>query len=140
MADSAGLLDKWPKSEDGSEDEDIELQHTQRSHHRRWLLTCSCMAFASLFGVLVLLGYLTGAHLSFQHQGSDTSDVPQIPQGSKCKDLAFRREWRSLSEIEKHHYLDAVQCLSQKSSQLGLNSSRYHDLSWVHYHQGRGCE
>ena len=51
---------------------------------------------------------------------------------SECQNLSFRREWRSLDDMEKSEYIQAVQCLIDKPSKLNLKHSRYEDLVWVH--------
>jgi len=53
-----------------------------------------------------------------------------------CANLRVRKEWRSLSREEKHDYIDALKCLHETPSALGLNQSRYHDFAWIHYHVG----
>lgn len=49
-----------------------------------------------------------------------------------CKNLTYRREWRSFSVDEKKGYIAAFQCLIDSPSMMGLNGSLYNDLSWVH--------
>jgi len=53
-----------------------------------------------------------------------------------CISPSTRREWRSLSRLEKIHYIDAVQCLRKRTSLLGLNQSLYDDFPYVHENIG----
>ncbi|KAH8691329.1 hypothetical protein BGW36DRAFT_305206, partial [Talaromyces proteolyticus] len=45
---------------------------------------------------------------------------------------AVRREWRTLSFEARQNYVAAVQCLSDRSSRLGLNTTRYDDFVYSH--------
>ena len=56
-----------------------------------------------------------------------------------CPDPSSRREWRSLSRSEKHHYIEAIQCLRTAPSRLGLNQTLYDDFPWVHSRVGQYC-
>lgn len=47
-------------------------------------------------------------------------------------DPPLRHEWRALSEEEKMDFIGAVQCLTQRPSKLGLNTTRYDDFVYVH--------
>ena len=53
-----------------------------------------------------------------------------------CKDVSIRREWRTLSKVEKKDYIDSVQCLRETPSMLGLNQSLYDDFPWAHRRAG----
>ena len=56
-----------------------------------------------------------------------------------CTNPTTRREWRSLSRVEKHDYLDAVQCLRKTNSRLGMNQTLYDDFPWIHTQIGGYC-
>ena len=58
---------------------------------------------------------------------------------SSCKSPTIRREWRGLHSHEKHDYINALQCLRQHPSKLGLNHSRYDDFPHFHIHYGENC-
>jgi len=58
---------------------------------------------------------------------------------STCNRPQFRREWRSLSHLEKRSYIQAVQCLKKTPSRLGLNQSLYDDFPYVHFRVGGYC-
>lgn len=57
-----------------------------------------------------------------------------------CSSPTIRREWRSLSWVEKLNYIEAVQCLRGLPSRLGLNHSLYADFPYVHENVGNYCE
>ena len=59
--------------------------------------------------------------------------IPRLPS---CKNTTVRHEWRSLSRSEQHGYLQAVQCLRNVPSRLGLNQTLYDDFSYVHTRTG----
>ena len=61
------------------------------------------------------------------------------PGPQRCSNPSLRREWRSLAETEKRGYIEAVQCLTKKSSTLGLNQSLYDDFAWIHKRIGEYC-
>lgn len=64
----------------------------------------------------------------------------RLNSAGQCQQPAIRREWRSFSDTEKQAYIDAVQCLRQSPSQLGLNHSLYDDFPWVHSQVGGYCQ
>ena len=69
--------------------------------------------------------------------GHPASDGHQ--KGRACVDPSTRREWRSLDNEEKLHYIESVQCLRQTPSRLGANLSLYDDFPRVHnMHQAYG--
>ena len=110
-----------------------------------------------LIALLVLLclggGFLTGYHIrsakiesvrslheKFQSLGN-TVDAPigfisplnsDAPTTVSCKNPSVRREWRSLSRIEKQDYITAVTCLSTISSGIRDFGTLYDDFPWVH--------
>ncbi|KAI1335928.1 hypothetical protein F5Y15DRAFT_419386 [Xylariaceae sp. FL0016] len=51
-----------------------------------------------------------------------------------CVSPTIRREWRSLTAIEKHEYITAVKCLYETPSLMGLHS-RLDDFTYVHVSQ-----
>ena len=53
-----------------------------------------------------------------------------------CDSLAVRHEWRDLSKEEKKEYLQAVRCLREHPSSLGLNQSLYDDFPYFHTRTG----
>ena len=57
-------------------------------------------------------------------------------QVSLCTEQAKRREWRSLTTLEKQEYIDAVLCLRTQKSILHPRQSRYDDFPYIHAHVG----
>jgi len=51
---------------------------------------------------------------------------------SSCVSPPIRREWRTLNTAAKREYIEAVQCLATKPSQVGGNGSLYDDFPWIH--------
>lgn len=66
---------------------------------------------------------------------SDTQSISESAQSPKFK---TRREWRTLTDIEKHEYISAVLCLLEQPSKLApeTNYSAYDDWPWIHSHLG----
>lgn len=84
-------------------------------------------ALIGIVGVLSL-GYTLG-----RYQGAGIASQGAWEHASEnCTTPYYRREWRSLSEVEKREYLDAFQCFIDSPSILGMNGSLYNDYSWVH--------
>ena len=65
-----------------------------------------------------------------------TSSVHLARQANNnaCTTPEKRVEWRALDAATQKQYTDSVLCLMKKPSQLGLNTTRYEDFSWVHAH------
>ena len=51
---------------------------------------------------------------------------------SACQEPRLRREWRSLTMDEKHDFMQAVLCLSNKPSTWGPNGTIYDDFALLH--------
>ena len=64
--------------------------------------------------------------------------LPSLNDGKmgNCQKIAYRREWRSLSNKQKLAYIDAIQCLRSKPSRMGLQHSLYDDFPYVHNRVG----
>ena len=77
-----------------------------------------------------IVGNVTKDHAFFNDRS------PHRPTSGLCQNVLVRREWRSLSNRGKQHYIDAVQCTRRKPSLLGLNQSLYDDLPYVHMTSG----
>lgn len=105
------------------------LSERQRS---RWLwasfVLISTLAITYVF--IQLDGYPT-KYSPFRSLSSSTS--------SACLAPATRREWRSLSKVQKLEYIGAVQCLSTLPSMLNLDQSLYHDFPYIHTVIGNQC-
>lgn len=59
-----------------------------------------------------------------------------VPQHAidTCTDPPKRIEWRQLGAETQKQYIDAVLCLKTKSSNMGLNTTRYDDFPYIHTH------
>ncbi len=64
----------------------------------------------------------------------DTAQPDSTPTNSSG--CIIRREWRTLTEAEKDHYISSVRCLNTLPSKLHTNSSLYEDFPWIHSHVG----
>ena len=82
--------------------------------------------------ILLAIGFVCGVF--FDHR-----ELQSTPDYEGCQDVAIRLEWRSLSKTEKREYIEAVQCLRNKTSRLGLNQSLYDDFPYVHINSGESC-
>ena len=96
-----------------------------RHYLRILLIATSCLA----------LGFTSGALIRYHDSGIRSS----ASFSSKCTNPPTRREWRSLSGLEKKNYIDAVQCLRRTPSKLGLNQTLYDDFPYVHSRVGSYC-
>ena len=106
------------------------IRNKSRSNKRLVAVVC----LLSL--ICLAAGFTSGTLLnSWTTNGSDSENTPV----SACGRSQFRREWRSLSHREKHNYIQAVQCLKQTPSKLGLNQSLYDDFPYVHFRVGGYC-
>ena len=131
MSEERGLLEKSDQYQDCDDEDDFQ-QHKYFSKRPIFSLCHLCCAVC-VSTLLLLLGITIGSFL--QVSTTPTSDITTRPTRTTtpCKQLSVRREWRSLSQDEKHSYLDSVRCLHQRPSRLGLNQSLFHDFAWVHY-------
>ncbi|KAF2873321.1 hypothetical protein BDV95DRAFT_488915 [Massariosphaeria phaeospora] len=75
----------------------------------------------------ILLGFLCG----LQSQ-TPTTAAPSTSNTQWCVHPPTRREWRSLSALEREDYISAVKCLKTRSSRVGQPHSLYDDFPWVH--------
>ena len=86
-------------------------------------LILSCLSTATIMIVIVVV--------------LRTLSHPEPPKPSTCRGASLRREWRSLSMSEKHQYIDAVNCLRDQPSAIGLNQSLYDDFPYIHSRVGQ---
>ncbi|KAF2634176.1 Di-copper centre-containing protein [Massarina eburnea CBS 473.64] len=67
------------------------------------------------------------AHQAVAKVCPDTTESLQ-----KCSRPAIRREWRTMSRLNRNDYIAAVQCLSTQPSKVHTNGSLYDDFPRVH--------
>jgi hypothetical protein len=124
-------------SESGSEVEYGKELKTKRRHILSWthlLMMC-------LFGALgLIVGFVLGELV--QDKGFIARLRASSTQFSKCSSPTIRKEWRSLSAIEKEDYLTAVKCLTIKQSKLSKvkGDTLYNDFPYLHTTIGGYCE
>ena len=135
----APLLDETTTKEQYRDDHsDVEsaressLEYLQPKRSSGLRLTIQAFALVAGFGFAALCGYyLPQMFWNTSPIGSTSS--------SSCRDPVVRYEWRSLSKQEQTNYIDAVECLSQQPSRLGLNQSLYLDFPSTHINIGGYC-
>ena len=119
-------------------DDELDNETPQHKDVRRDLGSNRRLVIFVLFLSLTSLavGFMGGV-LSSRQNASDKSQKGATV--SACNRPQYRREWRSLSYGERHDYIQAVQCLTQIPSRLGLNQSLYDDFPYVHFRVGGYC-
>lgn len=80
------------------------------------------------------------AGINILHRAGGTRSEHTDRLTAACQSPALRKEWRSLDSQEKFQYIEAVQCLKKRPSELGLNHTLYDDFPWVHIHFGENCK
>lgn len=127
MLPSEYSLEGYPLVYPDHEDEIDVTRLTIRQKRSGQTAPILCIALSCL-----AIGIASGIFLSLlRHAGAQ----PQNP----CGHPPDRREWRTLSGIQRHGYLKAVLCLKRSPSRLGMNQSLYDDFPWVHAIQGGYC-
>lgn len=61
-----------------------------------------------------------------------TTAIPFTPRSTGCDNPSTRQEWRALTSTQKSAYIEAVQCMASKPSQLGLSTTHYDDFPYIH--------
>jgi hypothetical protein len=120
-----------PDSESGTSL--IEKHPTPPATKQSWLTNFKLVgvlcAFIITIGISFSLGYSAAAN---PKSDSTTISGGSQKQSTKCTNPSLRREWRTLSSVEKKEYLDAVQCFIDTPSMMGMNGTLYDDFSWTH--------
>lgn len=102
----------------------------------RWLfLYVFALCFTAFAGLAVGFSASTLRSQIFKLQSAEDENAPRV-----CSDPLLRREWRSLAKAEKSDYIEAVKCLNETPSVLGLNQSLYADFPWIHNRIGEYCK
>lgn len=125
-------------SSDNHSNEDVEIDlekpeqqswPLQRRPRRYTPLRLFCIFFLGF--ILLLITFLLGmliqstiysSNLSLPLAASSAPSTALELGYERCVDPAVRHEWRSLSNVEKKAYIEAVQCLMKKPSRLGLKN------------------
>ncbi|KAG4440811.1 hypothetical protein IFR05_003683 [Cadophora sp. M221] len=55
-----------------------------------------------------------------------------IYRRSNCTNPTVRKEWRTLSRSDQINYVEAVNCLTTKTSRIGLTTPLYDDFPYIH--------
>lgn len=113
----------YPEDEDYLDEDELKISQNKSGYKLVILCTAlSCLAIGIACGVVfsVLVRHDPKAH---------------IP----CANPPYRQEWRALSEWQKQDYLNAVLCLKENPSRLGMNQSLWDDFPWVHALVGGYC-
>jgi hypothetical protein len=92
--------------------------------HRSSFFTPLRLFLSVLLVVLTVCGY--------SHWTSKT----RTPAPHFYERVSTRREWRTLTMLQKHDYIAAVRCLKITPSRLALNHTLYDDFPYIHYHIG----
>ena len=75
--------------------------------------------------VLFLLGTSTGIFLYTLLRASSSISV-------RCESPRTRREWRTLSTVDKLSYIGSIKCLQDLPSSLETGGSLYDDFPYIH--------
>ena len=113
-------------------DESIASPESHSRKSKRQSLIC-CISYACIGFSTVALGFVCGIFVARRqsHHAIRVTE-PSTKNTTTCASPAIRREWRSLSVVEKDKYIDAVICLKGKPSRLGNSHSLYDDFPYVH--------
>jgi len=107
---------------------------------RRFAFSQTACSILSTICVLLIFVVWTILSPACKHQGRTitTADGPVTATftPAPCYETSSRYEWRSLSTQEKESYLNAVRCLAEKPSRLGLNGTLWDDFPYTHTHIG----
>jgi tyrosinase len=64
--------------------------------------------------------------------GFSAARVLSRQETTRCTNPVKRVEFRTLDNVTRKQYTDAVKCLTAKPSILGLNTTLYDDFVYVH--------
>lgn len=101
-----------------------------KCYHNTWIRRC---VVGFLIAVCYLLGVASGllGGPSIRRLGWREHD------NSLCAKPTYRREWRSLSHLEKDAYIAAARCITTQPSRLGFpHHTLADDFVYVHTHKG----
>lgn len=92
--------------------------------------TCLVTAALLVFAILIFFDIMNMV-LSWVSRDSG----PLMP----CRRPTIRREWRSLSDVERQDFVKAVNCLGNVSSRWTHNGTLYDDFAYLHGSIGSWC-
>lgn len=122
----------WYSSIQDSDDvEELKGMDQQPSSSRQATIQvklCWVLVLTILFSFFTASGWI----LFFSHVFWWNHSTTPTGISHECLQPAIRREWRTLSDLEKDEYITAVQCLQMKPSALRNNGTTYDDFPWVH--------
>lgn len=101
--------------------------------------TLRYMILLPIAAIIFFVGFSLGILLDFEPQPQLEPEVQTAQSPTRCTNPVVRREWRSLSTMEKDVYIGAVQCLYSLPSEINPNSTLYDDFAWTHIHHGLNC-
>ena len=122
---------------DREEDFDIEMPGPNFTNKKRssWWDIPSTIILCVL---CLALGFIAALYVESHYLIPHGQFTPSL-RSTLCKDPPTRREWRTLSHLQKEEYVKAVQCLSATESNLGLNQTLHGDFPLVHSRVGNYC-
>lgn len=98
-----------------------------KNRSRLWLPVSTFLVL-----IFIAITYVAQRHDSVDGAARDGFAFPIL----HCSHVRTRREWRTLSKAEKSEYIDAVKCMTQTPSKMGLNGTLYDDFPWTHAQAG----
>lgn len=105
-------------------------QRTTPSTYRILSVLLTCILCA-------IIGFMGGRFIKDNGFISKLKDTKHF---SECTNPSTRREWRSLSKLEKDEYIGAVRCLLEQPSKLRVDRTLYDDFPFLHSHIGVYCK
>jgi hypothetical protein len=108
-------------------DEELDDSQDGTPPQRRLCSTLFSLIRLILSILLVVLAVCGFTHWLSRHRPSSTTVHEPV---------TTRREWRTLTKLQKHEYIAAVRCLKIMPSRLGLNHTLYDDFPYIHFHVG----
>jgi hypothetical protein len=116
-------------SETGSEVDHEKDQRPRRKHIASWKqLFTLCVVGALCLVIGFAFSELIQSNVFLARLRATST------KSAKCSNPAFRKEWRSLSELEKGDYINAVKCMTVMQSKLSKvkGDTLYNDFPYLH--------
>ena len=125
-----------PLADTRSETSPQPIPHPKATARTLHIHLFSCCAISLILG-LALGGLLS----TRKHYPSHQLKAVSSSSSPACQQPVIRREWRSLSRVEKMEYLSTVKCLTQLPPATDtVNGSAHDEFAWVHSIIGGYCE